>query len=172
MVIGSAQQRSIVLVGFMAAGKSKIGALLADRLRLPFLDTDKAIEQSCGRSITELFRDHGEAEFRRAERELITRLMSGGPQVIALGGGAFADPANREALNSGARTIWLDTPFELIVERLSRFSHRPLATDRSESELRALWKQRRSSYAFAQIRIDTADADPPAIVDRVVQALA
>jgi shikimate kinase len=171
VLAGKPPQRSVVLVGFMAAGKSKIGSLLAERLHVPLLDTDRAIEESYRCSISDIFHARGEAEFRRAERELIQRLMNGPPQVIALGGGAFVDEANREALSRGARTVWLDTPFELILERLSRSSHRPLADNRSEPELRALWEQRRSSYAFAHIRIDTSDADVRAIVERIMETI-
>jgi shikimate kinase len=165
-------QRSIVLVGFMAAGKSRIGRLLAQRLRIPFVDTDQAIEESYRLSVADIFRERGEAEFREAERALIARLLGDEPRVIALGGGAFADQRNRESLNSGARTIWLDPPFEVILPRLRRSTARPLASSRSEDELRALWNERRQYYAQAQLRIETSDADPARIVDRIIQELA
>src|SRR5437868_2356931 len=120
-------ERSIVLVGFMAAGKSRIGRLLAQRLNLPFVDTDIRIEEISGIPIAQFFCERGETEFRKMERELILRLLqSEGAQVIALGGGAFVDPQTRDALNRQARTVWLDAPFELVLERLSRSATRPL----------------------------------------------
>jgi shikimate kinase len=164
-------QRSIVLVGFMAAGKSRIGRLLAQRLRLPFVDTDHAIEESYRLTVADIFRERGEAEFREAERALIARLVSEEPKVIALGGGAFVNPRNRDALNSGAWTVWLDPPFDVILPRLRRSAERPLASSRSEDELRALWNERRQYYAQAQLRIETSDADPARIVDRIIQEL-
>jgi len=102
---------------------------------------------------------------------LIGRLVAGAPQVIALGGGAFVDGSTRTLLNEWARTIWLDTPFDLIAERVARSSHRPLARNRPVSELRALWEERRPSYAEAQIRIDTSDAKPERIVTAIIEAV-
>ena len=155
----------------MGAGKSKIGRLLAARLNLPFLDTDKAIEEAAGISVADIFRERGEAAFRDAERALIARLLDEEPRVIALGGGAFVDQRNREALNRRARTVWLDAPFEEILPRLRRSATRPLASERSEAELRALWAARRPCYAEAQIHIGTWIADPQRIVERIVAEL-
>lgn len=155
----------------MAAGKSKIGRRLAEHLQLPFVDTDAEIEQEYGCSIADIFRERGEAEFREAESRHIICLLAGAPRVIALGGGAFVDVRNREALNRGARTVWLDTPFELVLPRLFGSMSRPLTSDRSESELRELWHQRRQAYRAAHIQIDTSDADEEQIVHRIVAAL-
>jgi shikimate kinase len=165
------QQRSIVLVGFMAAGKSKIGRLLARRLDLPFVDTDKLIEDSLGRSVPEIFRERGEAAFREAERDTIASLLTGDPHVIATGGGAFVDEQTRDALNRNSRTVWLDPPFELVVQRLARSGTRPLAMGRSASEVRGLWDERRKSYAQAHFHIRVTDGDPERVVDRIVEAL-
>ena len=164
-------EQSIVLVGFMAAGKSKIGSRLAERLELSFTDLDQTIEEQYGCSIADLFRQHGEDEFRRAEASQIKLLLNDAPQVIAVGGGAFINPDNRQALNRGALTVWLDTPFELILLRLRRSTGRPLAAGKPESELRALWDERRHAYQEAQIRIDTSDADIERIVERIIAAL-
>src|SRR5919202_467224 len=91
-------RRSIVLVGMMGAGKTTIGRRLAARLQLPFVDADHEIEQAAGKSIPEIFADHGEAYFREGERRVISRLLAGGPFVLATGGGAFMDAATREAV--------------------------------------------------------------------------
>ena len=155
----------------MAAGKSKIGRRLAEHLQVQFTDADQCIEQEFGCSIVDLFKERGEAEFRNAERIQIAKLLMGSPQVIAVGGGAFVNAQNREALNRSARTVWLDTPFELIECRLLRSSSRPLAMGKSGSELRALWNQRRHAYQEAQIHIDTSDADVELIVARIIRAL-
>ena len=163
---------SIVLVGFMAAGKSKIGRALAVQLGLPFVDVDRLIEADQGCSIADIFRDRGEPAFRQAERSAILRLLGDQPQVIAVGGGAFVDETNRNALNGRARTIWIDTPFELILQRLSGSTSRPLAARMNESELRELWTERSAAYLDAHVRIDTSDADVERIVERIVSALA
>ena len=155
----------------MAAGKSRVGRVVAERLGLPFVDTDKAIEEQYGSPLAEIFRERGETEFRAAEQQLIARLLAGEAQVIALGGGALVDPVTRAALSRRARTVWLDTPFEIILARLERSHDRPLASNRSAAELKALWQERRPHYAEAQVRIDTSDADPKRIADRIAKAL-
>lgn len=155
----------------MGAGKSRIGGRLAERIGLRFTDADREIEQDYGCSIAELFRSRGEAEFRKAERRKISQLLAMPPQVIAVGGGAFVDERNRDALNCGAVTIWLDTPFEMILPRLGRSTSRPLAAANSREELRALWEERRHAYQAAHVRIDTSDGDVEAIVDRIISAL-
>ena len=163
--------KSAVLVGFMAVGKSRIGRNLAERLRVSFVDADKLIEAEYGRSVADIFRELGEPAFRQAEKLMIARLLAEPPQVIAIGGGAFVDEGNRTLLNKRTQTVWLDTPFELILPRLKRSSTRPLAAQKSEAELRSLWEERRSAYAEAHIRIDTSDADVDRIVERVIEAL-
>jgi shikimate kinase len=163
--------RSITLVGFMAAGKSKIGRRLADQLGLPFVDTDREIEAASGMQVAEIFAGEGEAEFRRAEREAIARLLEGKAKVIAVGGGAFVDPENRARLKEASRTVWLDPPFEVLLSRLARSNARPLATGRSEVELRALWEARRTSYAEADVRIATSDENPQRYVDEIIAQL-
>lgn len=155
----------------MAAGKSRIGRILAERLKLRFVDTDRLIEQSYGMPIPRIFEERGETEFRRAEREMISRLLSQEPQVIAVGGGAFIDEVTRDALNRGACTVWLDAPFELVMERLGRSNARPLATGKSETELRALWNERRQYYAEAQVRIDVAEPDQARIIGQIIGKL-
>ncbi len=84
--------RSIVLIGMMGVGKSSIGRRLAARLGIPFVDADTEIEKAAGMSIADIFARHGEAEFRGGEARVIARLLEGGPQVLATGGGAFMNP--------------------------------------------------------------------------------
>jgi shikimate kinase len=155
----------------MAVGKSRIGRLLAKRLALPFVDTDSRIEEHYRRSITQIFGQLGEAEFRRAERELISRLLSEDAQVISIGGGAFANEQTREALNRQALTVWLDAPFDLVLARLARSASRPLAATKSEQEIRSLWDQRRAYYAQAHLRIETGKRDPERVVDQIIAQL-
>jgi shikimate kinase len=164
--------RPVALVGFMAAGKSTIGRLLAERLGLAFVDTDDEIEAALSKTVAQIFSEDGEAQFRLAERVTIARLLENGLQVLALGGGAFVDPFTRERLNARARTVWLDPPFEVISARLARSGERPLAATKSDDELQSLWQQRCPSYAEAHIRIDAFDHDPAAIVDEIIAELA
>lgn len=166
-----AVEKPIAIVGFMGAGKTTIGRCLAQRLAMPYVDTDREIERAFGLSIPEIFAKRGEAEFRAAERELISRLLSGAPMILSLGGGAYVDIGTRDAVNDGATAVWLDPPFELVFERLSRSTKRPLASGRSLEELHRLWNERRPSYACAHIRVVPSDGDPNEVVDQILSAL-
>jgi len=164
-------RRSITFVGFMAAGKSRIGRSVAERLGCPFIDTDEAVEASAGMTIASIFAKLGEAEFRRAERDAITQLVEGEAKVIAAGGGAVVDPDNRALLKARTLTIWLDPPFEVLRSRIRRSNARPMASQRSDEELRQLWEERRPSYADAHLRIVTSDEDHRHVVDRIVEQI-
>jgi shikimate kinase len=154
----------------MAAGKSTIGRKLAERLELPFQDTDELVEVQFGCPVAEIFLRYGEAEFRRIEREAIGSLLDLDAHVISIGGGAFVDPATRDTLNRVLRTVWLDAPFELVAQRLEQCSTRPLAEGKTSSQLRNLWDERRKYYAEAQFRI-SAEGNPEEVVERILTAL-
>src|ERR1700724_4724772 len=119
--------RSIVLVGMMGVGKSSIGRGSAARLGVPFVDADAEIEKAAGMSIADIFARHGEADFRSGEARVIARLLEGGPQVLATGGGAFMNADTRAAMQAKAVSIWLSADFDVLVRRVSkRKSERPL----------------------------------------------
>jgi shikimate kinase len=151
----------IYLVGFMGSGKSTVGRALADELGWVFADLDEEIERREGASIGEIFDTQGEPVFRQAEAaalaEQVGLVERGNARVIALGGGAYENPAHRELLRNNGVTIWLDCPFEMAERRVAGHSHRPLARD--PVKLRALYEARRSSYSQADhaIRIDSDD---------------
>lgn len=169
--LNSNLRRPLVLVGFMAAGKTRIGKSLADRLGMNFIDVDRVIETDHGCSVAEIFGKYGEVHFRTAEQELILRLVSEEARVIAVGGGAFVNPRIRNALIADAVTVWLDTPFELVLPRLRKSTTRPLAANRSDQELRKLFDERREAYQEAHIRVDTSDAEVERIVARILEML-
>lgn len=164
--------RPIVLVGLMGAGKSTIGRRLAKRLRLPFIDTDEAIEDAAGYSAAEMFERFGEADFRDGERRLVARLIDGTKGIIATGGGAFVDPRTRELLNARAITVWLDAPVEVLAERTARRDTRPLLRNGNpRATLERLIEQRRPSYAEAHIRIVSGGGGHHDVVDKIIDAV-
>jgi shikimate kinase/3-dehydroquinate synthase len=166
-----APPRPIVIVGFMAAGKTVVGRRLAARIGLPFLDTDREIEKVFGCSVAEIFARHGEGGFRTVERELVAGLLGGQPQVVSTGGGVFVDEQMRTSINASATSVWLDPPFELIIDRLGSSSERPLATGTPVDALRRLWRERRQSYAEAHLHIQITDPRPDIAVERIVRDL-
>jgi shikimate kinase len=135
--------RSVVLVGMMGAGKSSVGRRLATRLGLPFTDADNEIEAAAGMSIPEIFAAHGEAAFRSGEARVIARLLDGGPQVLATGGGAFMNADTRAAIRAKAVSVWLKAEFDVLMRRVKRRSDRPLLkTADPAATLKALMETR------------------------------
>src|SRR5712671_5206890 len=94
-IVAALGQRSVVLIGMMGAGKSSIGRRVALRMGVPFVDADAEIEKAAGMTIPDIFAMHGEPDFRAGEARVIARLLEGGPQVLATGGGAFMNPVTR-----------------------------------------------------------------------------
>ncbi len=110
----------------MGAGKSSIGKRLAAALELPFYDADIEIERAAGTTIEEIFRLHGEAYFREGEERVIKRILQGGSQVLATGGGAVISPQTRAEIAKSGVSIWLNAPIDLLLQRVSRRDNRPL----------------------------------------------
>jgi len=166
------RQRTIALVGLMGAGKTTVGRRLAQKLRLPFFDTDDAIEQAAGESVADIFAHRGEVEFRRGERRVIARLLEGQPHVLATGGGAFIEPSTRALLQERAITVWLRAPLDLTWRRVSRRSTRPLLkTPNPQQTLHDLWQARAPIYAEAELVVDSLDGPHDATVEQVLTAL-
>ena len=165
--------KPIVLVGMMGAGKSSLGTRLAQRLKLAFVDADVEVEAAAGMSIAEIFEAHGEAAFRDGERRVIARLLKTGPQVLALGGGAFVDAATRAEVLDKAISIWLDVPVDELVDRVKRKpSKRPLLANTDVHEkLTTLMREREPLYTKADIRADISGKSHAAAIDRLVDLL-
>ena len=164
--------RSIVLIGLMGAGKSRVGKRLAERLGLPFADADQEIERETGKTVSELFATVGEAAFRARERNMIHRLLSGPLAVIASGGGAYLDPMTRDEIRALGRSVWLRADLETLVERTSRSNRRPLleGVDR-RAKLAELMERRYPIYAEADLVVDSCTGPIEATVDAVIAAL-
>ena len=157
----------IVLVGFMGAGKSTVGPLVAEALGWSFLDLDTELARRLGASIAEVFRTRGEPAFREEERRLAEEAASLQRHVLAAGGGAFAQDATRDALRRGALTVWLACGLPAVLARIPPDGSRPLAGDRET--IAHLFAQRESSYRQADCTVD-AEQTPAAVARDVVAA--
>ena len=165
--------RTIVLIGMMGAGKTAVGRRLAKALGWPFQDADEAIEAAAGTTISNIFAEIGEAAFREKERQVIARLLGGERQVLALGGGAFVDPATRALVRAKALSIWLRADLDTLVRRTGRPGKRPLlAQGDPRTRLAELMQQRTPVYAEADLVVDSSNAQIGAVVNRVLEALA
>jgi shikimate kinase len=160
-------RRSIVLVGMMGAGKSSVGRRLAARLGIPFIDADAEIESAAGRTIPEIFAEHGESYFRAGEARVIARLLEQGPQVMATGGGAVMDASTRALIREKGVSVWLKADLDVLLKRTRRRGDRPLA-----DKIKDLLPQREPIYALADITVLSRDEPHDTIVDEVVSALA
>jgi shikimate kinase len=166
-------QRSIVLVGMMGAGKSSIGRRLAQHIELPFVDADAEIEKAAGMSIPDIFASHGEPAFRFGEARVIARLLDGGPQVLATGGGAYMSEDTRDRIADKGISVWLKAEFDVLMRRIKRRQDRPLLKDVDPgTTLHALIEERYPIYAQADVTIQSRDVPHDKIVDEIVVALA
>jgi len=165
--------RTIVLVGLMGAGKSKIGRRLAARLNLPFFDSDHEIEMAAGESIEEIFANRGERVFRDGERRVIARLLAQPVHVLATGGGAFMDEMTRAVIERRGVSLWLRADLDVLVSRVSRRSDRPLLkVGDARMILGELIEQRYPVYAEANVMIESGEGPPESTVARAIAALA
>lgn len=161
---------AIYLVGFMGSGKSTVGRLLASRLGWEFVDLDDEIEREGGARITEIFEKFGEPAFRAIEHrvlmEQIAEVRRGNPRVISLGGGAFVQPNNRERIQDGGISIFLDCPADELWRRVTeQGDDRPLARD--HGKFMALYLARRPEYERADFTIEAHGLTPEEIVLRL-----
>jgi shikimate kinase len=159
----------IYLVGFMAAGKTSLARALGARLSWRIEDVDELIEARERQTVADIFARHGEAYFRAVEREIVRLLLPLRHTIVATGGGTFADPENRAAINRDGLSVWVDVPFDEIVARLPADGRRPLASDRAQLE--RLFAIRQIGYAQAQLRLDARLAPVGELVDRVVDLI-
>ena len=154
----------IVLIGFMGAGKSTVGRILAARAGLPFVDTDELAAAQAGMPITEIFSTKGEPAFRDIEREVVRDTLAGPEAVIALGGGALGDPAVATALQ-GKSVVLLNATWAEIQRRLRGDRSRPMLL---AGDPKALFDQRQGLYrAVASHRVDTEGRAPEEIANEI-----
>jgi shikimate kinase len=171
MILKLKQTPGIYLVGFMGSGKSTVGQLLAHHIGWPFADLDRDIEAQQKSTIPTLFETLGEPGFRSIEAQALAKrvkaVKSGLPVVLAVGGGAYVSSANAELMDDHGISIWLDTPFETIRERVGHTNHRPLAAD--PVFFRELFATRREAYAKAAYTVQVTSNDPAVTLAELLQ---
>ena len=164
--------RSIVLVGMPGCGKSAIGRRLAPRLDLPFIDADEEIERAAGKSIKDIFAEHGEAYFRDGERRVIARLLASGPQVLATGGGAMMDAETRRTVKRAGISIWVKAELPVLLRRVAKRNNRPLFEGRdAETVMKEMMEDRNPVFATADINVESREIPHEVIVDEIVAAI-
>ncbi|MDI6756695.1 MAG: shikimate kinase [Endomicrobiia bacterium] len=163
---------NVVLTGFMGAGKTAVGRILAEKLKKEFFDTDEMVERRAGKTISEIFSDSGEPAFREMEREVVLAVAAFDGKVISTGGGAVLRRESVEALRKNGIIINLDSRPEKIFERLKNSDDRPLLeqTD-AQTKIRKLLAERERFYADCDFRVDTSIMSPDDIAERIIAYL-
>src|SRR5690554_320159 len=171
----------LYICGFMATGKSSIGSVLSQKLELPFQDLDRFLERKERTTIPKLFADKGEEYFRKREREYLEELSSSFKGVLALGGGSLQNQEIVDALKERGVLVYIETPIEIIIDRIMRNKNRPIALDKQGkiktretllSELKVLYSNRKIYYNQAQIHIESDGSDcHEEMANRIIEKL-
>ncbi len=152
----------------MGVGKTTIGALLAERLRWPFIDLDATIEAGQGITIRQMFEQSGEPFFRQVEHAALIEASKAEPAVIALGGGTFVQKNNFDFIQeTGAPTVWLDCSIDELIRRCSGKNDRPLFRD--PASFARLYDERLPFYRRADFRVPTENSPPEKVVESILQ---
>ena len=157
-------KKNIYLVGFMAAGKSTVGEIVAEKLHRNFYDTDEIVESRAGQTVTQVFKVRGEAGFRDLESEAIKSVANEGDAVIALGGGALLRPANRRIIRASGISIYLRWEIGSLLDRLMNGKGRPLVDNQPQGtreNILKLYESRVGLYNRADQKIDCTEVQSP-----------
>lgn len=146
--------KTVVMVGMMGAGKTAVGRALAQRLNVPFIDSDAEIESAANSTIAEIFDRDGEAFFRQKEAQVISRLLTSAPCILSTGGGAFLQHQNRDAIARDGVSVWLDAGIELLWQRVRHKTTRPLLrTSDPKRTLTEIYDARVPVYRLADLAV-------------------
>jgi shikimate kinase len=162
---------NVFLIGMMGSGKTTVGEILAQQLNYRFFDTDVLIEKVAQQTINEIFSTQGEDTFRELETQVLAGISSYTQSAIATGGGIILRTKNWSYLHHGL-IVWLDTPVEVLIERLAEDNTRPLLQYTNPAQkLHSLLEQRRSLYAQADLHIVTGTETPEDIAHRIIKQI-
>ncbi|MGG1676354.1 shikimate kinase [Neobacillus sp. NRS-1170] len=166
------RENSIVFIGFMGAGKTTIGKLVAEKLNREFIDIDEEIEKEFNMPVTQIFKEFGEKAFRDREKSLITSLSQQKNLIISVGGGAFLQEEIKKVCLFSSIVIFLDISFESWKERISQIiDSRPVLQGKSIEEMQELFNNRQKVYADHHFKIQTDNKNPVDIANQIIEKI-
>ena len=169
---GRKKPKNIFLTGFMGAGKTTVGRILANKIGYRYCDADRVIETRIGKTVPEIFSAYGEEYFRDLEAETLGALVRKTKQVIATGGGAVVREENRESMKRGGVTVYLKAPVSVIWERVRHSKTRPLLNvDEPLQSASELLRMRAPFYETADITVDTENLTPEEAASEIMKKL-
>lgn len=146
--------KTVALIGLMGSGKTAVGTALADRLGVPFVDSDAEIVLAANMTIAEIFESYGEDFFRQKESQVLARLLDGPPAILSTGGGAFLRAKNRDLIDDRGVAVWLNAPLDLLWARVRHKTTRPLLNvDNPYQVLSRLYHDRLPVYRLAKVHV-------------------
>lgn len=164
--------RSVVLIGFMAAGKTQVGRALAARLGFEFCDTDEMVAASAGRTVEEIFAAEGEQGFRDLERDAVVRAAARPGRVVACGGGAVLSVRNYGVLKGTGPIVYLRTSPDELIARLGRGEGRPLLGGDPATAVPRMLSERAPAYeTAADLVVDTDGRAPDEVATEIAERL-
>jgi shikimate kinase len=159
----------VYLVGMPGSGKSTVGPVLAERLRVPFVELDAEIERAAGRTVAEIFEHDGEARFRELEAGALTDAAARDPSVVSCGGGVVLEPANRVTLRATGVVVFLSVPLDVLSRRVAPAEDRPLI--RHEGDLERLLAERERLYREFAAHVVDGSAAPQDVAEAIQREL-
>lgn len=166
------REKSLVFIGFMGVGKTTVAQIVAKKLYRDFIDIDEEIEKEFGIPTTDIFKQIGEKEFRKKEKEYVLHYCKQPLKIISLGGGAFLQDEIREVCLDHAIVFYLDISWEAWKDRLHLLvDSRPILQDKSIEDIEILFNDRKETYAMHNSKVDTDESDQETVADYIIDSL-
>jgi shikimate kinase len=166
------KKNNIYIIGFMGAGKSTVGKILAQKLNYDFVDLDSDIEREQGTRISEIFEKQGEKYFRDAETEILRKISEHSNQIISTGGGIVIKDENWEIMKNSGTTVYLKASIETLFGRVKHKTTRPLLNVENPFEkARELFSSRESLYEKSDIVLDREGLEPEYVAEAIIREL-
>ena len=161
--------KNLIFLGMMGSGKSSIGYLVSKKLNLNFFDIDHLIEKNEEMTISNIFKERGEINFRKLEEKITLKTLKSKNSVIALGGGGFVNEKIRNEIIKNHLSFWLNWSDHILLKRIKDSKKRPLALNSTPQEIKQLIKGRIKIYSKAQFKINCNKLSKNEIVKEVIK---